>query len=511
MDLRTKAAETLLNRREARRHILDFTLYTKPDYQVSWHHEVLCDAVDAFAAKKLKRLIISIPPQNGKTEIASRRFPAFKLGQDPDTKIIACSYSADLAFSNNRDVQMIIDSPAYHSLFPNTRLNSSNVRTTSQGSYRRTSDIFDIVGHKGVYRAAGVGGGITGLGMDFGIIDDPYKNREEAESPTIRKKVYDWYTDVFYTRQGKDASILLIMTRWHKGDLVGQLTNFEQNNEYGDDWEVITLPALSEETLSPYDRRTGPDQPLWPEKYSLEFLLKTKNLVPVYTWLSLYQQRPVAISGNLVNEADFKFCSLDTSIFNSHTLHSAVLVLSETIKYTLGQCRLFQTCDPAASVKDSADFFALGTWAQTPHNELALIDLVHTRMEKPQQLHLMKQQYNSWHPVTQWIATKGLGISLYQDLRANGLPVNKVEEETDKVSRFITACNKISTGDFYILDRLPHKTEYITELLDFPNGEHDDLVDITSTAAHVILQMPFEIQAYETSFVGAFSSGGMRI
>ena len=449
-----------------------------------------------------------MPPRNGKSELVSRRLPAFLFGKTPDCQIIACSYSADLAQRMNRDVQRIIDTPEYNKLFPEVNLNSSNVRTVAQGSFLRNSDIFEIVGNTGVYRSSGIGGGITGMGFNFGLIDDYCKNREEAESPTIRDKVYEWYTDVFLTRAEKEASILITATRWHKDDLIGRLLKLAEDNPEADQWEVITLPAMSEESRPEYDQRVGPEQALWPDKYPEKALLKVKATVPVYTWLSLYQQRPVAVSGNLINETDIKYCSLLNGILTLKDSSNDQLNKS----YLLTQCRIFQTCDPAASEKDSADYFALGTWAQTPFNELALIDLIHVKMEKPKQLPLMRQQYNNWHPITQWIATKGLGLSLFQDLRANGLPVNRIEEESDKVSRFITACGRISAGTFYILDKLPHKTEYKQELLDFPKGEHDDFVDITSTAVHVVINFPFDLQAYETSYTGtSFSSGGMRI
>ena len=499
--------------RTARNGLLNFTTFTKRNYNVNWHHELICRELDKFVSGATRRLIISVPPRNGKTELVSRRLPAYLFGVNPDAQIIACSYGADLAQHNNRDVQRIIDSREYAAVFPGTYLNDSNVRTDSHGSYIRNSDTFEIVGYDGIYNCSGIGGAITGKGMNYGIVDDYHKNREEAESPTMREKVWDWYNDVFSTREEGDGSILVTATRWHKDDLIGRLLKKAKEDEEADQWEVITLPALSEETLEPYDQRTGPDQPLWPWKFSYEWLRKKKANLAIYSWLSLYQQRPVALSGNLVSESSFKYCSLDSGSWLNRLLTLKDSRSDQFNKtYLLSQCRIFQTCDPAASEKKSADFFSLGTWAQTPFNELALIDLVHVKMEKPKQLPLMRQAYNDWHPLTQWVATKGLGISLYQDLRANGLPVNKIEEESDKVSRFITACNHIAAGTVYFLDSLPHKSEYKEQLLDFPKGDHDDMVDVTSMAVYAVINYPYDIQTYETSYIGtSISSGGMRI
>ena len=154
----------------------------------------------------------------------SRRLPAYILGLYPNSTIIACSYSADLSSRMNRDVQRIIDDERYHDVFPSTHLFGSNVRATAHGSYLRNSDIFEIVGNHGVYRSAGVGGGITGMGFLYGIIDDPIKSQKEADSATFRELVWEWYTSTFWTRQDKDARILLTLTRWHEDGLSRALT-----------------------------------------------------------------------------------------------------------------------------------------------------------------------------------------------------------------------------------------------------------------------------------------------
>jgi predicted phage terminase large subunit-like protein len=144
--------------------LLAFTLYTYPTYQVNWHHRVICEHLDDFVAGKIKRLMVFAPPRSGKSELVSRRLPAFILGQRPDTTIIATSYGADLARRMNRDVQRIMDEDAYRKLFPDTKLWGKNVRSDAQGSWLRNSDMFEVVGHRGYYLGTGVGGSITGSG-----------------------------------------------------------------------------------------------------------------------------------------------------------------------------------------------------------------------------------------------------------------------------------------------------------------------------------------------------------
>jgi len=486
---RSEILHELLRRKRATESLIDFIQFTKDDYQVNWHHKLICDEIDNLLKREYELLIVSTPPRFGKSQIVSRHLPAYKLGQDPDSSIIACSYGADLSSRMNRDVQRLMDSYAYSIVFPETRLNSSNVRTTSQGTYLRNSDIFEIVGHNGVYRSCGVGGGITGMGFSgIGIIDDPTKNREEAESITYRDKTYEWYTDVFLTRRENNAPILLTATRWNEDDLIGRIIDLSEREVGTDKCKIITLPALSEEETPRYDIRTAPGQSLWDGKFPAYVLNKIKATVPVYTWLSLYQQRPSAASGNLVKKEQFKYCHIIGDLLDMGDKQA-----------TLSQCKIFQTCDPAASTKTSADYFALGTWIQTPQNDLALVDLIHTRLETPDQVSLFRQQYLRWHPATQYVATKGLGISLYQTLKQEGLPVDRIEEDVDKVTRFIPAATRIASGTVYFLADLNGLHDYETELLGFPNAAHDDLVDVTSLAVSVVINTPFKKKGFDVS------------
>jgi hypothetical protein len=241
----------------ARNHIADFALFTDDRYQMNWHHALLCDYLDAFVRKEIRRLMVFMPPRHGKSELVSRKLPAFIFGRDPDASIIAASYSADLAQRMNRDVQRIIDNPAYGEVFPGASLSGrSNRSITLKGSYLRNSDIFEIAGRRGVYRCAGVGGGITGMGGDYIVVDDPIKNREEANSLTQRDKLWEWYTSTLYTRQEKDGAILITLTRWHEDDLAGRLLELAKKDPAADQWEVLTLPAVrEEETRDPRDKR----------------------------------------------------------------------------------------------------------------------------------------------------------------------------------------------------------------------------------------------------------------
>jgi len=286
------------------------------------------------------------------------------------------------------------------------------------------------------------------------------------------------------------------MTRWHEDDLVGRLLKLAEENPKADQWEVFSLPALTDdEPLAPYDERTGPGEALWADEFTVDDLLSTKASLTVYEWLSLYQQRPSSISGNLVKKEQFKYCSLE----------GPILDLGGDKRYLLSRCRVFQTCDPANSTKTSADYFVLCTWVQTPNNDLALIDMIRTRLESPDQVPLFWQQYKKWSPfnigLKLYVESNGSGKSLVQYLQREGLPVEELHADTDKVTRFIPAATRIAAGCVYFRsdydkdDDEGKKESWLhdveTELLSFPNAAHDDIVDNVSYAAIIVIENPF--------------------
>lgn len=238
------------------------------------------------------------------SEIISRSFPAYALGYNPDLKIVGTSYSANLAEQFSRSIQRVIDSPEYQSIFPDTYLNGSNVRTDVRG-YLRNVDIFETVGHKGFYKAVGVGGSLTGTPVDIAIIDDPVKDAMTAYSPVSRERVWDWYTSVLLTRLHNASNQLFIMTRWHEDDLAGRILKKEP-----DKWTVLSIPAIRESLDDGNDfdpRKVG--EALWPGRHSLERLLDARNRSPRF-FSALYQQHPTIEGGNIIKEQWFRHISL---------------------------------------------------------------------------------------------------------------------------------------------------------------------------------------------------------
>jgi predicted phage terminase large subunit-like protein len=284
----------LVQRELARRDLLRFTTLTKPDYTSNWHHEKLAEKLNRVAEGQCKRLMIFMPPQHGKSELVSRRFPAFILGRNPDLRLILASHTHALAVSMNRDVQRIMADEVYERIF-DRKLNARSVRSVVGLEARRTMDLVEIPGHRGSLRSAGVGNSIAGHRADGAIIDDPFGKREDAESPVMRKRVWDWYTSDLYTRLSAKAWIVLTHTRWHRDDLAGRLLR-KMADHAGDQWEVLCLPAVREEGPGDLCDTRLPGEVLWPDFKSKEDLEIIRRQDP-RTYAALYQQNPADASG----------------------------------------------------------------------------------------------------------------------------------------------------------------------------------------------------------------------
>ena len=254
---------------KARQSLLAFTEYTHADYRPAPHHVRICEALEAVARGDCRRLMVFMPPRHGKSELASRRFPAWYLGAHPSNQIIAASYNSELASDFGRDVRNIVASREYQALF------ESRLAADSQAANRWHTD------KGGSYVAAGVGTAITGRGAHVLLIDDPLKDREEADSSTVRQRVWDWYTSTAYTRLMPGGAIVVIQTRWHEADLAGRLLDAHKRTG-GDEWDVLELKAINDDGAA-----------LWPEWYPVPELERIRSVIGPRDWSALYQQSPV--------------------------------------------------------------------------------------------------------------------------------------------------------------------------------------------------------------------------
>jgi len=291
-------------RREARVDLLKYTQATMPNFRPAEFHKRYYGVLTRFAYKDIRKLMVFMPPQHGKSEGSTRRLPSFMEGIAPDTKMAIISYSATKARKFNREIQRIMDSDAYRKIFPGTVLNGKGI--ASGGKWVRNADEFEVVEHSGSVKTVGVCGPLTGDPVDVLIIDDIYKDAKTAWSPITRDNISAWYDTVAETRLHNESQQLIVFTRWHQDDLAGHLLK-EQGyydpvtNPNG--WVVVTYKAIKEGAPTEYDPREE-GEALWPERHSLENLISRRKKNPVI-FNSLYQQEPKPLEG-LMYESGFR-------------------------------------------------------------------------------------------------------------------------------------------------------------------------------------------------------------
>lgn len=412
--------------------------------------------------------MIFMPPRHGKSELVSRRLPAYLLGRDPDAQVIACSYSDDLASRMNRDVQRIIDDEPYRGAFPDTSLFGRNIRTVADGSYLRNSTLFEVVGQKGSYRSAGVGGGITGMGFHYGIIDDPIKNDEEAASKLIRNKHWEWYTGTFYTRREKDASILITLTRWHEDDLAGRLLKLAKEDPTADQWIILNLPAIAEAPQQKHDNRPI-GAALWTNKYGVKDLARTRVLLGSRKFSALYQQRPRADDGNILDSS--KLIRIDTDQVPQMTL---------TVR----------RWDLAFSDKAGADFVSGALLGIDAAGNIYILHMKRLKGKWPQTKPVIIQTaIDDGGDVAVAIEANGTQLGYYDDIRADkkmtGRLVVPDRPEGNKEMRASIWGSRLEDNLIYVV-RGEWNQALFDEMDVFPNGEHDDQVDAISGAVAIM-------------------------
>jgi hypothetical protein len=423
--------------------LIDFSIYTNKRYIPNWHHEEIAKQLMRVEKGEIKRLMLFVPPRYGKSELASINFPGWYLGRHPEKEIITSSYSAELAQDFGYKTRNLVNSTEYQQLF-NTRL-----REDSQSKAKWLTQ------EGGGYTAVGVGGAITGRGANVLLIDDPIKNREEAESQTIRDKVWNWYTSTAYTRLEKDGAVILIMTRWHMDDLAGRLLEAERNG--GEKWEVVKFPAIA--LKDEKHRKAG--EPLWSEKYNLEALANIKKTVGTYDWSALFQQEPV-----LSETQEFK------PQFLQYRNYEQVRALDTTN---------YLTIDTAISQRDSADNngYCLNFIDRENKWNIKAWKAKESPTELIENLFSLQQEYR--------LAQIGVEETIYLQvikpfldaemrkrnryLRITPLKHNQTQKET-RIRALIPRY-----GSYSVFHIKGHCEDLEEEQTNFPKGVHDDVLD----------------------------------
>ena len=451
---RLTASRMLLERELARRSLINFTQYTNPLYIAGWHHISYASKLDAFARGEIKKLMVFMPPQHGKSELCSRRLPAKMFGDNPDIRIGLVSYNHDFASKFNRDVQRIIDSREYSALYQGTKLNTANIRTVV-GTWLRNSDEFEIVGRHGSLITTGIGGGLTGRALDVLIIDDPYKDPKDAWSPTVRRSIQDWYDTVATTRLHNASRQLITLTRWHQDDLAGVLLRREP-----EEWTVVKYRAIKVGEPTAEDPRQD-GEALWPERHSLERLLLAKRNNP-HVFESLYQQDPRPAEGLLFPAEGLQYFSLDD--LRDRTPDGIIAV---------------------ADVADTGSDYYCMLIAYLYGLDIYVVDVIYTQEQAEITEPLTLGALDNWR-VQRFRIESNAGGRLYAKSireKAEGyISIEAVPSSANKETRILTASGQVKQKMHFRQD-YAHGSHYENFMRDMTNytikgpNEHDDAPD----------------------------------
>jgi predicted phage terminase large subunit-like protein len=308
----------------------------------------------------------------------------------------------------------------------------------------------------GEYFAIGVGGALAGRGADLFIIDDPHSEQDAKQGRAdVFEPAYEWFQSGPIQRLMPGGAIIVVMTRWSKADLTGQIIDHMSRNEDSDEWEVVEFPAILNE------------KPLWPEFWPIEELLAKKASMDVRYWQAQYMQQPTSEEGALIKREWWQVWEKDSP----------------------PQCEfLIMALDAAQETSNRSDFNALTTWGvflneETNNYNIILLNAIKQRLEFPDLKAMVLEEYKDWEPDALIVEKKSNGAALYQEMRRMGIPVSEFTpgKGQDKISRVNAISDLFSAGIVWAPDNR-WAQEVVEECNDFPSGKHDDLVDSTTLA-----------------------------
>lgn len=469
-----------------------------PDALMSWldpewkrpkHIRFMGDVLAKCAFEGNQRIILQCSVRHAKSWTASHGLPVHYLSHHPDHLIGMATYQANFSALWGRRVRNTIKEHGEKlgvELAPDSAAAASWETTRGGGMH-----------------TAGVGGEFTGRGFQLMIMDDPIKNAEEAASELQRDNLWEWYTSTFRTRLQPGGSIVVIMARWNEDDLTGRL--LEEMEKGGEQWDVVRLPAIAEENDA-LGREVG--EPLWPEVWTKETMVGPdgnggiKRAVGKRTWLSLYQQRPTTDDGDRFKREYFRYAKRHENGWELKTAAGTRRVYdTDVVRYGVA--------DLAATAKTESDYTARAIFALTTNNDIIIHDIWHAQAETPTVKRVLRGDFDRFNLMQMGIEDAHWGKALLQEFVAEGLPVLPLRPGTqDKIARSSVAEAMMEAEKIFFDESLKDLDGFETELLQFPNGAHDDRVDMVSYCAILVSHLQKPGVVFTNFTLGDVSDGG---
>ncbi len=430
----------------ARRDLCVYGMLQNSQWRPARVHRLIARKLEDLEAGKIKRLMIHMPPQNGKTTLASCFFPAWFAGRNVGQSIAFASYGAERAEDVGMKIRELLLNPIHAKIFGRDTL------VAGSASRRRLS----FYGG-GSFYAVGVGTALTGRPAHLMVVDDPVKDREEADSPTMRRRAGEWWRSTARTRLQSNYRALMIQTRWNQDDLSGQILEKEK-------WEVLSLPALAEENDA-LGRELG--EPLWPERFPLEWLLEQRSAIGEREWLSLYEQRPTPLEGNIIRREWLRYYKTIPTDF----------------------VEVLMSVDASFKNRADSDYVAIGVWGRVGPRAY-LLDQIRARLDFPATLGAIRSLAEKWPMVDlKLIEDAANGPAIVSVLQNELTGIVPVKVEKSKTARLNSCAPFFEAGNVWLPDTsiAPWIGEYVEELVGFPGTKNDDQVDQTSQGLYRLL------------------------
>jgi predicted phage terminase large subunit-like protein len=423
---------------------------------------------------QVNALAVFLPPQEGKSQKCSRRFPEYLLDHDPSLRIAIVSYEQDTALRWGRDIKQDVALHPCRSTSPDECQHDCGGLHISIRRDSAAAGRWETPAGGGVY-CVGVGGPLTGRPVDVLVIDDPVKDRVAAESQTIRESTWDWWESVALTRLAPGAKVVLIQTRWHEDDLAGRILSRPSPLN----WRVLRIPAIADAGDDPLGRPQGTELESVRHR-APGFFANLKATMSAYVFSGVYQQSPAAAEGNFFRRATFRYWR-----WMEPWTDGRAKIWLEDHEVTLVDTWRFITMDFAATVKTGSDYTVASAWAISPAGDLILLDRRRDRVPDHAHFQLAESLRTEW-AIDQVFVESGYWSSTFvSDARDRGVPVAQLRADTDKVTRAIPAAGRVHSGKVFFPAEVPWAEEWADELAIFPRGAHDDQVDTLAYAARI--------------------------